>query len=125
MDRFRELLLRFADFQDLNVERCPWVKVKGPHTFIKGVKEEADELSRAIENNDLDNIIEETGDVFWDAFTLLYIISRDYGVDKAEILTRALEKMKNRKPYLFNEKDIDVETALKIWYKQKKKEKKC
>lgn len=104
---------------------CPWDKAQTHESIRKNAVEEAYELVDAIDNDDLDNLIEETGDVLLQA-VFHCVIGEDcaeYNVqDALSILCR---KLIDRHTHIFGSvKAANEEEALAAWDAAKAKEKK-
>ena len=85
---------------------------------------EIEELKEAYEKNDVKNIKEELGDVFYDSLFLLLLAEKENAMNIEEIIKDVREKIERRKPYLFQDMKVDTkEEALKIWNEIKQKEK--
>jgi uncharacterized protein YabN with tetrapyrrole methylase and pyrophosphatase domain len=106
---------------------CPWDKKQTPHSLITYLKAEAQELIDAIENNDVQNVCEELGDVLY----LLIMIAEAYGKDDAFTFETAIEqvnaKLIRRHPHVFagttfaSEEELrDQWQRIKAMEKQKK-----
>ena len=84
-----------------------WKNANGP---LKKIAEETDELNRAIENDDKDNIFEEFGYLFFSIANL----SRFLKIDGEQALNRATDKFIKRFEIVENlakEKGIDMQSA--------------
>lgn len=116
-------------FQDLiitlekNVTYCNWVKEKKVAGYIQGVKEELKELEEGISQNNIKNIHEEMGDLLYVTLTMLTLAKKEYKFDLAEEMQNIINKLKRRKPYIFENRSVSTEEAERIWQDAKKKEK--
>jgi len=103
---------------------CPWDQRQTPSSLKKYLREEVDELISAIDNNDVDNISEEIGDILY----VLIMISDIY-CDKGDFsfndcINSINEKLIRRHPHVFAGKSINNEEDLrKQWENIKKAEK--
>lgn len=102
---------------------CPWDK-KQTHLSLKDhIVEEATEVKEAIENDDIDNLIEELGDV------LLHIVfhselGREDGYFNLRDVTDGIsKKLIRRHPHVFSDLEIDENDLPKMWENLKKMEK--
>ncbi|MGL5378806.1 nucleoside triphosphate pyrophosphohydrolase [Clostridium sp.] len=103
---------------------CPW-DIEQTHESIKNqLVEEAYEVVDAINNDDIDGIIEELGDV------LLHIvfhasIGKDDGYfNISDIVESISNKMIYRHPHVFSDKNVDSsDEVIQNWDELKKKEK--
>ncbi len=103
---------------------CPWDKVQNATSIIPNMREEMDELILAIQNDDIDNIIEEIGDVL-----MLLTMQARFG-EEAEYFNMfdAIDGIANklifRHPHVFgNSHATSLDEANKIWSQQKIAEK--
>ena len=103
---------------------CPWDKVQTHQSIRSNMIEEAYELVEAINNDDLDNMIEETGDVFLQAI-FHCVIGEDTGeYNVQDALSGLCKKLISRHTHIFGEvKANNAEEALKAWEDAKAKEK--
>ncbi len=111
------------DTLEKNVAYCNWVKEKKVAGYIQGIKEELQELETGIRQNNIENIHEEMGDLLYDLLTLLLLAKREYNFDLAEGMQNIIDKLKRRKPYIFENRSVSTEKAERIWQEAKKKEK--
>ncbi len=103
---------------------CEWDKAQTHESIRKNLIEEAYELVEAIDNEDIDNIIEEAGDVILQG-VFHTVIGEDEGEFSAnEVLTHLCEKLVTRHTHIFGDVVANnVEEALKAWEAAKSKEK--
>jgi len=120
------------NFQDLvelskqlrSPDGCPWDREQKLETLKPYIIEEAYEVIQAIELKDRDDIIEELGDLFFQVIFASQIASEDGEFDIEDVLDRLHSKLVSRHPHVFgDEKANDAQEAIKIWHKQKLKEK--
>lgn len=103
---------------------CPWDKKQTNSTIIKYLKSECDELIEGLENQDLDNICEELGDVFFVLMLTASINERNGDFNLSDVLDRVNKKLIRRHPHVFegtayeNEEDL-----IKQWNRIKAEEK--
>ena len=104
---------------------CPWDKEQTHESIKQCMLEESYEVVDAIENDDVDNLLEELGDVL---FQVVFhaSIEKDGGVFNFNDVTKGVyDKMYYRHPHVFKELDIkDTAEVLVSWDKLKNKEKK-
>lgn len=106
------------------INECPWGKEQTLEEHLKELSSELEELKKAFEKNDIENLKEELGDVFYDSLFLLLLAEKENGMNIEEIIRDVREKVERRKPYLFQDMKVDTkEKALKIWNEIKEKEK--
>jgi len=110
----------------LNRKTCPWAGQQDLDKQVKELISETKELKQAIEKNDVENMREEIGDVFWDLL-FIGVIAEEKGLfTLKEALEEAHTKLKRRKPWVFgNEKVASREEAIKRWGEIKEEEKRA
>lgn len=101
----------------------PWASKVTSDEYAKNVVEEAEEVVNAVKNKNHDNVEEEIGDLLWDTIMLAVISEEEGKINSADIIPRILEKMKERKPHIFEQKTISREEARKIWFEAKERQK--
>ncbi len=102
---------------------CPWDREQS-HESLRGcVIEEAYEVVEAIDNRDIDNLVEELGDLL-----LQVVLHSQIGLEEGEfniyeVFTKLNEKMIFRHPHVFNEKKVEKsEEVVYNWNKLKFKD---
>ncbi|MBA4538423.1 nucleoside triphosphate pyrophosphohydrolase [Bacillus aquiflavi] len=120
--QFSQLRQIIADLQGPN--GCPWDKKQTHRTLKKYLIEEAYELIRAIEADDIENMIEELGDVLLQVM-LHGQIGEDNGYFNIDDVIEGLsKKMVRRHPHVFgNVKIQNEEDVLENWEQIKRAEK--
>ncbi|MCR2823386.1 nucleoside triphosphate pyrophosphohydrolase [Lederbergia panacisoli] len=127
----RELTYKeFSTLRDIIAELrgpngCPWDKEQTHESLKQYLIEEAYELLDAIDRDDIDNMIEELGDVLLQI--LLHAqIGEDEGMFSIEDVIQAInEKMVRRHPHVFGDVQAeDSEQVVANWAKIKAEEKK-
>ena len=104
---------------------CPWDREQTHKKLRRYVVEEAYELVDAIDNRDIDNIIEELGDVL-----LQVIFHSQIGLESGEfniydVVSRLNKKLIYRHPHVFSDKTVEnSEEVIYNWDKLKLREKK-
>jgi len=106
-----------------NVKYCPWISKVDSEKYSKELLEESKEIIKAFQNKDYDNLTEELGDLLWDIITISIMAEEEGKINSKEIIKNVLQKMKERKPFIFEEKKISREEARKIWLEAKAKQK--
>lgn len=103
---------------------CPWDKEQTHQSLKRYLIEEAYELIEAIDEDDIDHIIEELGDVLLQVMLHAQIGEDDGYFSIDEVIESISAKMVRRHPHVFG--DIHAETAedvLKNWQEIKNEEK--
>lgn len=104
---------------------CPWDKKQTPASLKQYLMEETHELAEAIDSEDIDNIKEELGDLF---FQLGFLASlyEEYGqftID--DTLQTIITKMIRRHPHVFTDQKFSSDEEIRQnWQKIKAEEKK-
>ena len=105
-------------------EGCPWDKEQTHESLKKYLIEETYEVIDAIDNGDVDHLIEELGDVL-----LQVMLHAQIGEDEGyfsidEVIEGISEKMIRRHPHVFGSTKVEnTEEVLQNWQEIKKKEK--
>ncbi|PLR78931.1 nucleoside triphosphate pyrophosphohydrolase [Bacillus sp. V3-13] len=103
---------------------CPWDKNQTHQSLKKYLIEEAYELIEAINLNDIDNIIEELGDVLLQVMLHAQIGEDEGYFSIADVIEGITAKMIRRHPHVFGEIYADTEAeVIKNWQEIKKQEK--
>ena len=103
---------------------CPWDKVQTPNSIKMSAVEEVYELVDAIDANDDDKILEETGDIMLQ--TVFHAVMKEEvgAFNLTDILTAICQKLIFRHSHVFgNDKAQDEGSALSVWEKNKMQEK--
>ncbi|TFH05640.1 MAG: nucleotide pyrophosphohydrolase [Spirochaetales bacterium] len=104
--------------------RCaPWVRQAGMTGYCRELKGEVDEVLQAIENDDIENLKEELGDLFLDLGRLCALAEEMGHFDMDDILAGVVEKVKRRQPFLVENRSVTIEEALEYWNSAKALEK--
>ncbi len=106
------------------VDGCEWDKVQTHSSIAHNVVEEAYELAEAIANDDIDNIIEESGDIILQGVFHSDIARRydEFNID--DVLDGICKKLITRHTHIFgSDKASNDSQALEFWEKAKEKEK--
>ena len=102
---------------------CPWGKKQTHESLRKYLLEESYELIEAINEGDIDHIIEELGDVL-----LQVMLHGQIGEDEGyfsidDVIEGISDKMIRRHPHVFGEEQAEsVDDVMKHWQNAKKKE---
>jgi tetrapyrrole methylase family protein/MazG family protein len=103
---------------------CPWDKKQTHNSIRQHVIEEAYEVVDAIDNDDIDNLVEELGDLLFQVVFHAELASEEGYFNINDILTNVCTKMYSRHPHVFGDlKASNAEEALESWEASKKKEK--
>lgn len=103
---------------------CPWDKVQTNESIKMSAVEEAYELVDAIDLEDDDKILEETGDILLQAVFHAVIKAETGAFNLTDVLTGLCQKLISRHTHVFGEdKATGADGALVVWEKNKKEEK--
>jgi uncharacterized protein YabN with tetrapyrrole methylase and pyrophosphatase domain len=117
------------DFQELfefckkNRKLCPWTKQFTSEQFVKEFLSEANEVKEALDNKNYNNLEEELGDALVDLLTLSVIAEEEGKIKTDNIIKGILNKMKERKPHIFEGKQVSLKEAMDKFYKVKEEQK--
>lgn len=122
---------RYTDGDFLHVMRrltaedgCPWDKAQTHDSIRINAVEEAYELCEAIDNRDVANIEEETGDLYLQAAFHADIAERTGEFTRLDVIDGLVRKLVTRHTHIFGaEKAANPEEALKHWEAAKAVEK--
>lgn len=103
---------------------CPWDRKQTHESIRQHVVEEAYEVVDAIDNDDVDNLIEELGDLLFQVVFHAELGSEEGYFNFSEIVTSVCKKMYSRHPHVFGDvRANNVDEALESWESSKQKEK--
>lgn len=106
-------------------EGCPWDREQNLSSIKSYIIEEAYEVVQAIESGNKDEMIEELGDLLFQVVFASQIAEDEGNFKIDEVIDRLHNKLVRRHPHVFGEERAkDAEEAIKMWHKQKLKEKK-
>lgn len=103
---------------------CPWDKKQTHNSIRQHVIEEAYEVVDAIDNDDIDNLVEELGDLLFQVVFHAELGSEEGYFNINDVLTNVCKKMYSRHPHVFGDvKANNADEALESWESSKQKEK--
>jgi len=103
---------------------CPWDRVQTEHSMMSCLLEETYELAEGIEKNDIENIVEEIGDVLFQLLFIAVLYDEKKIFAFEDIIKASAEKMIRRHPHVFGEGFCaNAEEAVAQWGRIKKGEK--
>lgn len=102
---------------------CDWDKKQTHESLKNSVIEEAYELYNAIEKDDIDEMIEELGDVLLQVIFHCQIGKEEGMFDLGEVANGICTKLITRHPHIFGDANINRDEFEKTWEEIKKKEK--
>lgn len=119
LDDLKELVVRLRA-----PNGCPWDRVQTPESIKMDVIEEAYELVDAIDCDDDEKILEETGDILLQAVFHAVMKEERAGFNLTDVLTGICTKIITRHTHVFGKDKATNETdALSVWDKNKMQEK--
>lgn len=103
---------------------CPWDKKQTNSTIIKYLRSECDELVEGLKREDIDNICEELGDMFFVLMLTASINERNGKFNLADVFERINQKLIRRHPHVFEGTSYETEEDLvEQWNRIKAEEK--
>jgi tetrapyrrole methylase family protein / MazG family protein len=103
---------------------CPWDREQTHQSLKKYLIEETYELLEAIDEDDIDHIIEELGDVLLQVMLHAQIGEDDGMFTMEEVIESLASKMVRRHPHVFGTVDVENTEQVKVnWDKIKQQEK--
>ncbi|MBW1636596.1 MAG: nucleotide pyrophosphohydrolase [Deltaproteobacteria bacterium] len=121
--KLHNLLITIRKLRDK--DGCPWDKRQTAESLRKYLKEEVNELIRAIENNDADNICEECGDIIYLIIMISEINREKKKFRFSDVIQCIDEKLIRRHPHVFAGQPYESEDELsRQWQRIKAEEKK-
>ena|SRR3989338_4655507 len=104
---------------------CPWDRKQTIKSLMKCMEEETDEVLAAIKKKDHTNLKEELGDLLFSMLMVMNIAEEKKYFTHGNVFDAIEHKIISRHTWVFGEdKAATAEDALKLWRKNKKKEKK-
>lgn len=101
-----------------------WVREQTALTLLPYLKEETQELIEAYENDDIDNVIEELGDVLMQILYHTNLAENNGMFSLEEVLDGINRKLRRRHPHVFDGVEANTpEEVDALWQEIKKKEK--
>lgn len=102
---------------------CPWDKVQTHDSLKRYIIEEAFELIEAIDEEDVDHMVEELGDILLQVMLHASIGKKEGFFDVREVVQELTSKMIRRHPHVFSDQEAnDIEDLNRIWQSEKIKE---
>ena len=103
---------------------CPWDKAQTHKSLTPYAIEEAHELEEAIENNDIENIREELGDLLFQSVLHSELARQNGDFDIDDVIKHLNNKMMSRHPHVFSDTKVkNASEVLKNWEDIKSQEK--
>ena len=102
---------------------CDWDKKQTHQSLKKYIIEEAYELCQAIDNDDIDEMIEELGDILLQVIFHCQIGKEEGYFEFKDAVSGICKKLINRHPHVFNNVELDMSKFDKTWEELKREEK--
>lgn len=103
---------------------CPWDKAQTHESLKVCLAEESEEVLRAIDSGDMDNLCEELGDVLLQVMLHSQIAGENGEFTIEDVVNGLCEKMIRRHPHVFGDVKVNTpEESLALWNAIKKQEK--
>jgi MazG family protein len=105
------------------INGCPWDKEQDFKSILKYTIEEAYEVADAIENEDMDELKDELGDLLLQVIYYTQMSAEQNGFTFDDVAKGVADKMISRHPHVFGDKDaLSAADVNEIWDAQKDKE---
>lgn len=102
---------------------CEWDAKQTHHTLKKYLIEETYEVVQAIDNDDIDELVEELGDVLLQVIFHCQIGEEEGFFNLGDVSSGICNKLIRRHPHIFDNIDLDMNKFDKTWEQLKQKEK--
>ncbi|MCI8662588.1 MAG: MazG family protein [Hungatella sp.] len=119
----------FQDLTDIiaklrSDEGCPWDREQTYESLKKCLADEAQEVYEAVDNQDMDNLCEELGDVLLQVMLNSQIAREEGAFTIDDVIDGLCRKMIRRHPHVFGDVKVSsVEEGLALWNAIKAQEK--
>ena len=105
-------------------EGCPWDREQTFESLKKCLSDETQEVFQAIDNDDMENLCEELGDVLLQVVLYSQIAKEAGAFTIDDVIDGISEKMVRRHPHVFGDIEVNSpEEALALWKEIKLQEK--
>ncbi|MCC8025047.1 MAG: MazG family protein [Clostridium sp.] len=103
---------------------CPWDREQTFESLKKCLADEAEEVFEAVDNNDMENLCEELGDILLQVMLNSRIAEEQEAFTIDDVIDGLCRKMVRRHPHVFgNVKVNSVEEGTALWNQIKMQEK--
>ena len=122
MNAIKELLLVMKKLRD-PVDGCPWDRAQSISSIAPYTLEEAYEVVESIEDNDLEGLRDELGDLLFHIVFYAQMAEEQGDFSFKDVCEQVTAKLKRRHPHVFEEKRaIDEDTVRENWEQIKQRE---
>lgn len=103
---------------------CPWDRKQTFESLKSCLKDETQEVFQAIDNQDMENLCEELGDVLMLIAMYGQIAGESHRFTIQDVIQEVCEKMVRRHPHVFGNVQVkSPEESLNLWNEIKRQEK--
>lgn len=103
---------------------CPWDRKQTHESLKRCLAEESEEVFQAIDNEDMENLCEELGDVLFQVLIHSRIAEENGAFSIDDVVSGICEKMVRRHPHVFGNASASTpEESLDLWNEVKRQEK--
>ena len=119
----------FEDFRNIISELrsehgCPWDREQTYESMKKPLLDEVQEVTEAVEHEDMENLCEELGDVLLNVALYVQIAAERGDFTMEDVSDGVCEKLIRRHPHVFGDKKaLTPEEGLNLWNEIKSLEK--
>jgi len=106
----------------LDREKSHFTKHQTIQDRLQDLKGEVMELEESLDEGDLENFKKELGDVLWNTITIAIIAEEKGLFTLKDSMHSALDKLKRRKSWLFEDRQATKEEEWAVWKEAKDKE---
>lgn len=106
---------------------CQWDKKQTMQSFSPCITEEANEVIKALQENNPEHLCEELGDLLFTTFFMIQLAEADNLFNLQKVLDKVLTKLVFRHPHVFGASDrsnITADEAFQLFQAAKKLERK-
>lgn len=118
---FQELRAIIADLR--SEEGCPWDRAQTHESIRTYMANETEEVYRAVEQGDRENLCEELGDVLYQILLHAQIAEEEGAFTMDDVITGISRKMIRRHPYIFGLRSEEEDGGKLSWQEIKQIEK--
>ena len=119
----KETFPEFFEAIKNNRKYSPYISNMNSEKYFEEFESEFNEVKEAFEKKDYENLQEELGDVLWDILAFSIILEEEGKVNTKQIMKGMLQKMKERKPHVFEKRTPTLEEEREQFFKAKEKQK--
>lgn len=122
MHTFEELVSVVAHLR--SEKGCPWDREQTFESLKKCISDECQEVLEAVDQQDMENLCEELGDVLFQVLIYSQIAAEKGLFTLDDVVDGVCEKMIRRHPHVFGDAVVhSTEEGLALWNEIKKQEK--